>query len=246
MIGVTYDEEAKRIIAILKGFVCSWNRCTFCCFYEEAAKDLNDLILTAKEIIVKIKGLMSEKPVDRVSFFNGGSFFELPLSVIHDLSQVTNKKIIEIESRPEFLSMNSIRHLYHIFNPSKLIIRIGFESIYDDIRNDLLNKGIKDSEVKRVVELRDEVKNEFDELIEFIAYVLFGIEGIDEKSVIMSVREFKKSLDGVIAIKYKRYHEWMPKEVKVSQSLLDFLRINCLDVDLTESEIWSIGNASEA
>ncbi|MCP8309127.1 MAG: hypothetical protein H3Z53_07500 [archaeon] len=240
MIGVIYDEKEKRIIAILKGFVCSWNRCTFCCFYEEAAKDLNDLILTAREIITRIKGLMNEKPVDRISFFNGGSFFELPLSVIHDLSKVTNKKITEIESRPEFLSMDSIHHLCHILKPSKLIIRIGLESIHNDIRNDLLNKGIEDSEVKRIIVLRDEVKSEFDDSIEFIAYVLFGIEGIDEKSVIMSVREFKESLDGVIAIKYRRYHEWMPKEAKVSQKLLKFLRINCLDVDLTESEIWRI------
>lgn len=240
MIGVIYDEEARRIVAILKGFVCSWNKCTFCCFYEESAKDLNDLILTAREIITKIKGLMDEKPTDRVSFFNGGSFFDLPLSVIHDLSKVTKEKIIEIESRPEFLNRDSIRHLYHILNPSKLIIRIGFESIYDDIRNDLLNKGIMDSEVKRIIALRDEVKNEFNDLIEFIAYVLFGIKGIDEKSVIASVREFKKSLDGVIAIKYRRYHDWMPKEAKVSQKLLEFLRKNCLDVDLTESNIWRI------
>lgn len=240
MIGVIYDEEARRIVAILKGFVCSWNKCTFCCFYEESAKDLNDLILTAKEIITKIKGLMDEKPTDRVSFFNGGSFFELPLSAIHDLSQVTKEKIIEIESRPEFLNRDSIRHLYHILNPKRLIIRIGFESIHDDIRNDLLNKGIRNSEVKRIIALRDEVKNEFNDLIEFIAYVLFGIEGIDEKSVISSVREFKKSLDGVIAIKYRRYHYWMPKDAKISQKLLEFLRINCLDVDLTESKIWRI------
>jgi radical SAM enzyme (TIGR01210 family) len=240
LIGVIYDEEAKRIIAILKGFVCSWNKCTFCCFYEEAAKNLNDLILTAKEIITRIKGLMNEKLVDRISFFNGGSFFELPLSVIHELSKITSKKIIEIESRPEFLSKDSINYLYSLLKPSKLVIRIGFESIHDEIRNNLLNKGIKDSEVKRILELRNKIKNEFGDLIEFIAYVLFGIEGIDEKSVVTSVREFNKSLDGVIAIKYKSYHEWMPKEVKVSKELLEFLRMNCLDVDLTESGVWKI------
>ncbi|MEM2873394.1 MAG: hypothetical protein QXD82_04395 [Nitrososphaerales archaeon] len=240
MIGAIYDEEEKRIIAILKGFVCSWNRCTFCCFYEEAAKSLDDLILTAKEIIPRIKGLMDEKLVDRISFFNGGSFFELPLGIIYDLSKVTNKKIVEIESRPEFLSKDSISHLYHVLKPSKLIIRIGFESIHNDIRNHLLNKGITDSEVKRIVELRDYMKNKSDVSIEFIAYVLFGLKGIDEKSVIMSVREFNKIFDGVIAVKYKRYHEWMPKGVRVSKELLEFLRTNCLDVDLTESNIWKM------
>lgn len=240
MIGVVYYEEAKKIIAILKGFVCSWNRCTFCCFYEEAAKDINDLISTNKEIITKIKELMNEKSVDRISFFNGGSFFELPLSIIYDISNVTNNKIIEIESRPEFLNKYSINNLYYLLKPSKLIIRIGLESIYDEVRNHLLNKGIKDSEVKRIMELRSEIKSEFGDSIEFIAYVLFGIEGMSEKSVIISVREFKESLDGVIAIKYKRYHEWMPKEVKVSKELLEFLRVNCLDVDLAESDVWKI------
>ncbi|MEM3584542.1 MAG: hypothetical protein QW193_04595 [Nitrososphaerales archaeon] len=241
MIGVIYDEKAKRIIAILKGFTCSWNKCTFCCFYEEAAKDINDLISTNKEIITKIKDLMNEKSVDKISLFNGGSFFELPLSVIYDLSNITNNKIIEIESRPEFLNENSIKYLYNLLKPSKLIVRIGFESIYDNIRNGLLNKGIKDSELRRILELRNEIKNKFGSLIEFIAYVLFGIEGIDEKSVITSIEEFNKSLDGVIAIKYRKYHEWMPKEVKVSKGLLEFLRMNCLDVDLTESNIWKIG-----
>jgi len=240
LIGVIYDEEAKRITAILKGFVCSWNRCTFCCFYEESAKDLNDLISTAKEIIKELKILINEKLVDRISFFNGGSFFELPLNVIHDLSQITNKKIIEIESRPEFLNKDSIRHSYQILSPSKLIIRIGFESIHDEIRNNLLNKGIRDSEVNRIVSLRNEVKKEFDDSIEFIAYVLFGLEGIDEKSIIASVKEFGESFDGVIAIKYRRYYEWMPKEVNASQNLIDILRTNCIDVDLTESKIWKI------
>ncbi|MCP8305169.1 MAG: hypothetical protein H3Z50_06880 [archaeon] len=242
MIGVTYDERAKRIIAILKGSVCSWNRCTFCCFYEEAAKDLGDLFLTGKDILLKIKELMREKPVDRLSFFNGGSFFELPLSVVSDLSQVTKQKLVEIESRPEFLELDSIHHLYKILDPRRLVIRIGFESIYDKIRNSLLIKGISDGEVKRVVELRGYMKNEFDGEVDFIAYVLFGIDGIDEQSVMASVKEFNKHLDGVIAVKYRMYHEWMPREIGVSQSLLEFLRRNCLDVDMTESEIWRISN----
>ncbi|MEM3383038.1 MAG: hypothetical protein QXL52_01335 [Nitrososphaerales archaeon] len=240
MIGITYDEKTKKIVVILKGFTCSWNRCTFCCFYEEATRDIDNLISTNKEIIKKTECLMKEKPVDRISIFNGGSFFELPLSVVYDLSNITNKKIIEIESRPEFLSKDSIGHLFNTLKPRKLILRIGFESIYDDIRNDLLNKGIKDSELRRILKLRSEMKSKFGNLIEFITYVLFGIEGIDEKSVITSVREFNKSFDGVIAIKYKSYHEWMPKEVKVSKELLEFLRMNCLDVDLTDSDIWKI------
>lgn len=242
MIGVTYDVRVKRIIAILKGPVCSWNRCTFCCFYEEAAKDLGDLIQTAKDILLKIKELMREKPVDRLSFFNGGSFFELPFSVVSDLSQVTKQKSVEIESRPEFLELESIYHLYKILDPRRLVIRVGFESIDDKIRNSFLMKRISDGEVRRIVELRDCMKNEFDGEVDFIAYVLFGLNGIDDKSIMASVKEFNKHLDGVIAVKYRMYHEWMPEEIGVSQSLLEFLIENCLDVDMAESDIWRISN----
>ncbi|MGQ9719368.1 MAG: hypothetical protein ACUVWK_06005 [Nitrososphaerales archaeon] len=242
MIGILYDEGERRATAILKGFVCSWNRCTFCCFYEEAAKDLDDLTSTAKSIIKKIRDLTIEKPVDRLSFFNGGSFLELPWEVIDDLSKVTKQKMVDVESRPEFLTMDSISRLYKALSPRKLVIRIGFESVNDSIRNGLLNKGISSYELKRILGLRDEVKNKFNDAIEFVAYVLFSIEGIEDESVVESVKEFKKFLDGVIAIKYRRYHKWMPKEVKASQELLRFLRANHIDVDMTESKIWKINH----
>jgi len=244
LIGITYDEKTNKIVAILKGSVCSWNKCTFCCFYEEAAKNLGDLILISKDILWKIKELMKEKPVNKLSFFNGGSFFELPLSVISDISEVTKQKLVEVESRPEFLDIDSIRHLYNILNPRKLVFRIGFESIYDNIRNGLLMKGISKGEVDRIVKLRDIIKNEFEGEVDFIAYVLFGIEGIDDGSIVSSVKKFNKFLDGVIAVKYRMYFEQMPKEVEVPYSLLEFLRMNCLDIDMTESEIWRINCTS--
>jgi len=240
LIGVTYDGRSKRIITILKGYVCSWNKCTFCCFYEDAAKNFTDLILTANENLLKIKELMKEKLVERLSFFNGGSFLELPPNVIFDLSQVTEQKIVDIESRPEFLDLDSIRTLFRILNPRKLVLRIGLESIYDKIRNGILMKGISDIEVKRIVKLRESIKNEFDGKVDFITYVLFGIEGIDEQSVIASVKEFNKYFDGVISVRYKVFRKWMPKEIEITQSLIEFLRKNCLDVDMTESEIWRI------
>ena len=244
MIGVTYNESTKKIVAILKSYVCSWNKCTFCCFYKEAAQNLSDLLQTAKDIFQKINEIIKENPVNQLSFFNGGSFFELPFSVISDISYVTEQKLVEVESRPEFLSLDRIRHLFMILNAKKLIMRIGFESIYDNIRNGLLSKGISDKEIKRVLKLRDSIKNEYDEKVDLITYVLFGIEGIDEQSVKVSVNEFNKHLDGVIAVKYRRYFEQMPNEVKVSQSLLEFLRNNCLEVDLAESEIWRIVDPS--
>ncbi len=116
---------------------------------------------------------------------------------------------------------------------------MGFESVFQEVRNKL-NKGIPDLQIKEVYRLRESVRKKLKDKILFVAYVLFGLESIDEASVKESVKVFREHLDGVIAIKYRRYKETMPKETAVSEDLLNFLRSTCLDVDLTTSEIWEL------
>lgn len=239
MIGAVYEKERKKIVAILKNYPCSWNRCVFCCFSEEAARDLNDLMDTNKKILNKMEKITRENEVRRISIFNGGSFFELPLNIVLELAGIGNPKVFDIETRPEFLTKESTIHLFNILSPSNLVIRIGFETASERIRNDILNKGISNEELERIVELRKEIKKTHGD-IDFIAYVLFGIDETNEEEVIESVKFFKRLFDGVIAIKYRRYHDWMPPEIAVSQELMSFLKNNCLDVDMTESEIWEI------
>ena len=121
--------------------------------------------------------------------------------------------------------------------PKELVLRIGFESASDEVRNKVLGKGIPNPEIERVANFRKTLR---EGRVRFLGYVLFGMKGISERSVIESVKRFNKILNGVIAIKYRRYREGMPKEVAPSEKLLKFLRHNCLDVDMADSPIWDL------
>lgn len=239
MIGVWYDGESRKITMVLKSFKCSWNKCVFCCFSDEAAKDYDDLMETNLRILNKSKEIIKSKEVREIAIFNGGSFFELPYDLMLKISELTLGKTVNIETRPEFLSQESLAKTLTVLKPKELIVRVGLESSSEEIR-DKLNKGIPDTAVKRIIKLRSTLNEKIDSRIKFVAYVLFGLDGIDEESVMRSVEFFNSSLDGVIAIKYRRYKQNMPSESIPSTSLMVFLKQNCLDIDLTNGEIWEI------
>ncbi|MEM3737248.1 MAG: hypothetical protein QXJ75_04080 [Candidatus Bathyarchaeia archaeon] len=239
MIGVDYDEKSKRLVAILKGFPCSWGRCIFCNLSKESTTDLEELLKTDLHIIEEIARYNATCEVRRLSIFNGGSFFELPLYVVQQLSNVTKGRYVDIESLPHFVNEDSVKCTLSLLQPSTLEIRFGFESSNESIRRSL-GKCITESEVARISELRKTVRDSMGGRIRFVVYVLFGMEGISEESVIESVTSFKQLFDGVVAIRYRRYTPEMPNTKPISRRLMTFLSENCLDVDLTEGRVWEI------
>mgnify|MGYP000403802013 CR=1 FL=1 len=194
--------------------------------------------MTNKRIINEAIRIVKGSDYRRIAIFNGSSFHELPYDTIERLRNLAKGRIFEIESRSEFITLNSIRTLLDYYKPKNLIIRIGFQ-VYDErIRERLLVKGMLNSELHRIYRLRSKIK-ELKLPVEFWTYVLFGIEYIPEEKVIESVKMFKKLFDGVIAIKYKKYLPNHPKETYISESLAKFLEEN---TDLADwgSEQWII------
>ncbi len=245
MLGVfrSVDVLGKRLVVVLQGFPCSWGRCSFCPFYLEQSTSLSEVLERDREIVSRALEVCSGEFVERVTVFNGGSFFELPLAVVEMLRPLTRGRVVDIESRPEFLSLGSLRTVLSILEPRELVVRVGFEVFDEFVRNGVLNKGIPQSEVYRVAELRRVVKS-FGMPVKIVAYVLFGIEGVSEEKVVESVVEFKKLFDGVIAIRYRRYLPHHPREAGVSEELRRFLERECLYVDWGEGEEWSIAGSA--
>jgi radical SAM enzyme (TIGR01210 family) len=239
MIGIDYDENKNRLIVILKGFPCSWGRCIFCQFSRESTTNLEELLNTDLQIIKEISEFSAGHKVERLSIFNGGSFFELPLYVIQQLATVTKDRYIDIESLPPFIQEQTVKSAFNLLQPSTLEIRLGLESSDESIRR-MLRKGVTELEIARVSKLRESIRHSMGERIRFVAYVLFGMEGISEESVIESVHSFKQLFDGVIAIRYRRYNSKMPNAQPVTYRLMSFLSKNCLDVDMTEGKSWEI------
>jgi len=246
-IGVfrSIDRLGHRLVVVLKGFPCSWGKCVFCPFYLEQSSNLREVLETDAEIVERARQALREWGCDRVTVFNGGSFFELPLAVINALRAITRGRVVDIETRPEFLTLENALHALRLLEARELVVRVGLEVVNEEIRNRVLNKGIPQSEVMRLAELRKRI----DELglpIKIVAYVLFGIEGVPEEEVIRSVEEFNRLFHGVIAIRYRRYLPHHPRESSVSIELAQYLERNTMLVDWGEGEEWSIGEGSSS
>ncbi len=236
MLGVVIERSRKRVTVILKGFRCRWGKCVFCPFFLEASDSLSDVIQTNSRILSLLEDAISRFSVERITVFNGGSFFELPLDTVLKLSRFTCGKIVDIESRPEYLSLNSVRQVFELLKPSKLVIRVGIEVWDEYLRNAVLCKGIPQSEIVRLSALRGQCRELYGDKVSFIAYVLFGIELIPESKVVESVEELSKYFDGVIAIQYRRVLDSLPSEVIPSRELVQYLQQKCVDVDLKRGD----------
>lgn len=240
MIGVfkEFDKLGKRLVIILKGLPCSWNKCSYCPFYLEQG-NLEEVLKVNKKILKEAYEYLRKEVFERISIFNGGSFFELPLDTVLNLSKITKGKVVDIETRPEFLSKEILLSTLKLLKAKELVVRIGFENIDDELRNKVLNKGIPQTEIFRLMNLRKELINEGIP-IKMLVYVLFGIQGVSEESIINSVKEFNKMFDGVIAIKYRKYLPHHPNEVTPSENLVNYLKKNTLLIDWGVSDIWEI------
>ncbi len=240
MIGVlkVSDRLGKRLVVILKGFPCSWGKCTFCPFALEQSVNIRDVMETNRKVIQEALEILAKEDFRRVAVFNGSSFHELPLDSVLRLVPVAEGRVFEVEERPEFVTAKSIKSLLNLYRPEKLIVRVGFEVLSEEIRQSLLRKGIPNSEVERLSELRSRLRGE-GLPVEIWVYVLFGIEGVPEDEVRRSVVEFKKLFDGVIAIKYHKYLPGHLNEAPVSKDLAEFLESNADLVDWG-GEQWEI------
>jgi len=232
MLGVfkISDKLGKRLVIILKGFPCYWGKCRFCPFALEQSTSTRDVIETDRRIIPVALETLKREEYERVAVFCGGSFHELPYDIIEKLRGIAKGRIFEIESRSEYITLESIRALLDYYRPRKLIVRLGFEVYDEEIREKVLRKGMPNSELHRIVKLRDEVKK-LNLPVEFWCYILFGMEYIPEEKVVESVKVFKRMFDGIIAIKYKKYLHYHPEEAPVSDYLAQFLEENTDLVD---------------
>ncbi len=235
--------EGERMTVILQGQPCTWGKCVFCPFALEQSKSLAMVISNNRRIIMQAMEKLNPT-VKRVVVFNGGSFHELPFDSVEKLVPLAENRVLEIEERSEFVTLNSIKALLRLYNPSLLRIRVGLEVADERIRNSLLKKGISDAEITRLSNLREKLRSEGIPA-EIWVYVLFGIEYIPENKVVESVNLFKRLFDGVIAIKYHRYLPSHPKEKTVSSNLIEFLKREADEVDMG-GDIWIIGEAESA
>lgn len=160
-----YQRQITQITCILPGGGCVYYRankgdvCPFCAFppvTRELIKgsghenSFESWALSSDVYQQMYKALISEAgDAEKVALFNGGSFFpnsELPNEfqryVYEDIASRPAVRQLMVESYPSFIAEKTLCEAKEILGSTDLMVGIGFESQDDNVRNNLLKKGI--------------------------------------------------------------------------------------------------------
>lgn len=160
-------EKRKREIVLLIGKGCVYKKCTFCDYHLDKCSDSKECYELNRKVLENVTGEFGELEV-----INSGSVFELDqdtLSLIRDICRRKNISVIHFESH--YLYRDRIPKLRKDFSAFTLKMKLGLETFDGELRENLLKKGIPETDPKIISENFDE------------ANFLFGITGQSAKSM---------------------------------------------------------------
>ena len=215
------DEIVDAFVIIFKTRGCSWalkSGCSMCGYFNDSAwKKVNDTDLLEQYN----KAMERYKDQRFVKIFNSGSFLDdteikenVRTKILKDLSKKAEK--ISFESRPEYITKNSIKKIKDILKENIIEIGIGLETADDKIRKEKINKGFSFKEYKKATDILKENN------IKIKTYVLIKPPHLTEKEsiedAIKTVKKIKDITDTIsfnpCNVQNKTYVNYLWKEKK--------------------------------
>lgn len=163
-----------REIVLLRGSGCKWRKCAFCDYHFDFSLDENENYRLNSSVIERITGKYKKLEV-----INSGSFCDLDhLTMEAIISKCVEKEISEIHFECHWLHRNEIPSLREYFGAKGIDvkIKIGVETFDRDFRENILVKGIDESDPEIISPAFDEV------------CLLFGITGQTADSMINDIQ----------------------------------------------------------
>ena len=153
--------KQKREIVLLRGSGCIYKKCTFCDYYHDKNSNEKQNFELNQSILNQITGEFHELEV-----INSGSVFELDEQTLSLIKKIClEKQIRTLHFESHYLYHNKINQLRQDFYPIQIKMKLGLETFDEILRENLLNKGIKEKDPAII-------SNHFEE-----ANFLFGIKG---------------------------------------------------------------------
>lgn len=154
---VTNVSERELIVLLPAG--CYWAKkhgsCSYCGYQplvDEFRSNFGEVDILD---ILKSEVEKQTEPFQRISFFVGGSFLEIPKNKQLELfNYVDSLPVSEvfIETRPELVTENNVSLLKNSLTNKILWVAIGLESSNEEIRNRVHNKGIDEPTFLKAME----------------------------------------------------------------------------------------------
>lgn len=149
LLGNPQNKETERELVILLPVGCYWAKknkpCSYC-GYQPVVNGFHDKYGEVDYVdILKNEVGKQELPFQRITFFVGGSFLEIPpqkqIEIFEYVDTLTITDVF-IESRPELIREENIAALKNCLHNKDLMVAIGLESSKEEIRNEIHEKGI--------------------------------------------------------------------------------------------------------
>lgn len=166
------QEKNPREIVLLRGTGCIYKKCTFCDYYTDRCDDENENFILNKSVLEKVTGCYGDLEV-----INSGSVFELDRQTIELIKTICREKDIKtIHFESHYLYRKHIAVLRESFCDFNLKMKLGLETFDYAFREQVLHKGIHETDPKKIAENFDE------------ANFLFGITGQTAASMEQDIR----------------------------------------------------------
>jgi uncharacterized Fe-S cluster-containing MiaB family protein len=148
----TINQKRPREIVLLRGRGCVWRKCTFCDYHLDSSVDEQENFQLNKQILAKVTGRYGELEV-----INSGSVFELDDKTLDLIKSVCVERGIDVlHFESHWLFRNKIEELRVRFEGIDLKMKLGLETFDYHLREDILKKGILETDPAKIAEGFDE------------------------------------------------------------------------------------------
>ena len=167
------NEKNKREIVLLRGSGCKWRRCTFCDYHLDFYGDEAANFELNKTVLESVTGIYG-----RLEVINSGSFTDLDENTVALIrSLCVNKSIHTLFFECYYADRGRIPALRSYFAEDGIDVKIktGVETFDADFRENVLNKGIAETDPEKIAAGFDQ------------ACLLFGLTGQTEESMRLDI-----------------------------------------------------------
>lgn len=162
-------EKNPREIVMLRGTGCRWKRCAFCDYHLDRADDEAENFALNRAVLRQVTGLYRHLEV-----INSGSFCDLDEATMDEIARVCREKGIDLlHFECHWIHRSEVPALRERFARAGVTVKVktGVETFDRDFRENILHKGIGESDPAKIAAPFDE------------CCLLFGLTGQTEASM---------------------------------------------------------------
>jgi hypothetical protein len=163
------NEKNKREIVLLRGSGCKWRRCTFCDYHLDFSSNAAANFALNQTVLGNVTGIYG-----RLEVINSGSFTDLDDDTVALIRDICDEKAIStLFFECYYADRGRIPALRSYFAADGIDVKIktGVETFDADFRENVLHKGIAETDPAKIAQGFDQ------------ACLLFGLTGQTEESM---------------------------------------------------------------